>query len=150
MKEVGDSSPSFDAFYDHIVQTQQVNLDLIQPSFARRFVDTTMYYCDPERKTHEVAGSFLFGREDPIPKMFQQMLDTLEKENQEKTLNSFKYYLKRHIEVDGHEHGPMGCLLLEDLCGNDPQKWKEVEVAARESTVARCRLWDQTFTYINE
>jgi hypothetical protein len=92
-------------------------------------------------KTHEVASSFLFGREDVIPDMFQLLLS--EKNLlQSPDFKRMKQYLERHIEVDGDHHGPLARRMLVELCGDDPVKWQEAETAAVTSIRARLRLWD--------
>ena len=92
-------------------------------------------------KTHEVASSFLFGREDVIPDMFQLLLS--EKNLlQSDDFKRMKQYLERHIEVDGDHHGPLARRMLVELCGDDPVKWEEAEIAAVSSIRARARLWD--------
>ena len=57
-------------------------------------------------------------------------------------LDKFVYYLERHIELDGGEHGPLALQLVSDLCGEDSVKWREVEETAISSLSARKKLWD--------
>ncbi|PIP92590.1 MAG: hypothetical protein COW00_02790 [Bdellovibrio sp. CG12_big_fil_rev_8_21_14_0_65_39_13] len=90
-------------------------------------------------KVHEVASSFFYGREKLIPDMFSSILKILN-ENQLKC-PTLIYYFKRHIELDGEEHGPkaMKCL---DVLADSPEKLQEVEKAAIESLKIRKKLWD--------
>ncbi len=89
---------------------------------------------------HEVAASFLYGREGLIPEMFQSLFDEMKANALEtKRLN---YYLQRHIELDGDEHGPLAEKLLLALCGQSEKKTKEAEAAAQSALRARIALWD--------
>ena len=45
-------------------------------------------------------------------------------------LEDFRYYLHRHIGLDGGEHGPMAVRLVASLCGNNEGRWQEAEQAA--------------------
>jgi hypothetical protein len=92
-------------------------------------------------KTHEVAAAFTFGREDLIPDMFMQLVTRLSREHPGK-LDTFRYYLERHIEVDGGHHGVIALRMVERLCGDDELKWQEAGRAALASIEARIRLWD--------
>ena len=60
--------------------------------------------------------------------------------------DNFVYYLNRHIELDGDEHGPLAAKLLSELCGEDEANWKAAEAAARKSLAARAQLWDDVCT----
>jgi pyrroloquinoline quinone (PQQ) biosynthesis protein C len=92
-------------------------------------------------KTHEVAAAFTVGREDLIPDMFMQLVTRLSREHPGK-LDTFRYYLERHIEVDGGHHGVIALRMVERLCGDDELKWQEAGRAALASIEARIRLWD--------
>ena len=90
-------------------------------------------------EAHKIAAAFTFGREDLIPDMFTAIVNDLSKEHK---LDKFIYYLERHIELDGGEHGPLALELITNLCGENKQKWKEVEETAIACLVARKELWD--------
>ena len=92
-------------------------------------------------KTHEIAAAFTFGREDLIPDMFTSLVKKLYKEHPSE-LSAFVYYLDRHIELDGDEHGPMALKMIHNLCKNDNQKWQEVEDVSIEALRARLTFWD--------
>jgi hypothetical protein len=55
---------------------------------------------------------------------------------------TFKYYLDRHIEVDGDHHSHLALQMTENLCANDESKWKEVEETTINSLQKRLGLWD--------
>ena len=57
-------------------------------------------------------------------------------------LEDFKYYLDRHIGLDGDEHGPMANRLLLSLCGSEESRWQVAEQAAVDCLEARRGLWD--------
>lgn len=63
-----------------------------------------------------IVSSFYFGREDPIPKMFQKFINEIE---DDPIYANVKLYLQRHIDVDSDEHGPLSYKLLEETYVND-------------------------------
>ena len=92
-------------------------------------------------KIHEVAAAFTFGREDLIPDMFPELVSRLSREHPGK-LDTFRYYLERHIEVDGGHHGAISLRMVELLCGDDDKKWDQATQAAQAAIEARLGLWD--------
>jgi hypothetical protein len=92
-------------------------------------------------QVHRIAAAFTYGREDVIPGMFQEMVQSLAGENAG-GWSLFLHYLNRHIEHDGERHGPLSRALVKRLCGQDNRLWAEAEETARASIEARLRLWD--------
>ncbi|MCU1319829.1 MAG: hypothetical protein JWP98_1347 [Edaphobacter sp.] len=107
---------------------------------AQNFVRTT-FACIEEGKLHATAAAFTFGREDLIPDMFRGFIRDQD-ERLSGRLSIFRWYLDRHIEVDGEEHGPMALRMIAELCGTDAVKWQEAGEAAELALLARLELWD--------
>ncbi|SFE54226.1 Protein of unknown function [Bacillus sp. OV194] len=99
-------------------------------------------------EVHEVAAAFFFGREDLIPDMFQVLVDEVSANGIE--AKWLKYYLHRHIELDGDEHGPLAERLLLSVCGDDSEKLQQAQTAAMESLEMRIKLWDGVLQEIKE
>ncbi len=98
---------------------------------------------------HEVAAAFTFGREDLIPDMFPELVGRLSREHPGR-LDTFRYYLERHIEVDGGHHGAIALRMVERLCGDDDRRWEEATVAAEAAILGRLALWDGILAAIGE
>ena len=107
---------------------------------AQAFVATT-FRCIERGQLHATAAAFTFGREDLIPDMFRGFIRDQDQQLQGK-LALFRWYLDRHIEVDGDEHGPMALEMIAELCGHDDLKWQQATAAAVEAVEARIALWD--------
>ena len=134
MKECGANTAKIEKFVNSVSTIELPKVDTAIDSFLATTFDVLK-----TGKTHKIAAAFTFGREDLIPDMFTAIVNDLSKEYK---LGKFVYYLERHIELDGGEHGPLALQLISDLCGNDKQKWQEVEQTAKDCLVARKELWD--------
>ena len=90
---------------------------------------------------HVVGGVFTYGREDLIPDLFIAIVRGLA--NQQKgSVDTLLYYLERHIELDGDEHGPMALQMMQELCGDSTKNWDEANSFAQKALEHRIRLWD--------
>jgi hypothetical protein len=110
------------------------------PAPARDFVRSTFRVIRHGNLAAQ-AAAFTFGREDVIPEMFRGMVRELN-DQRDGRLGQFVWYLERHIEVDGDDHGPLSLRMVADLCGNDQLLWTEATIAAEEALTARLALWD--------
>jgi hypothetical protein len=115
---------------------------------TKNFVRFT-FKCIEENKPHKLAALFTFGREDLIPDMFIEIVKNVQKQSGN-SLSKLIYYLERHIEVDGGEHGPMALNMIQELCGDDPQKWQEATSISIEALKMRMHLWDGVLTEIEK
>jgi hypothetical protein len=110
------------------------------PNSVRDFLTFT-FESIQNRPIEEVAAIFTFGREDLIPGMFQLIVDQLKQDSPAK-IETLVYYLERHIEVDGDHHSQLAYRMMEELCGEDTDKWARATQAAIESLQVRKQLWD--------
>lgn len=111
------------------------------PAGVRAFVTSTLEIAG-SRSPHRIAAAFAFGREEVIPTMFQQLVETLSA-HAPGEWGLMRFYLERHIGCDADEHGPAAERLLERLCGDDHKAWSEAADAAQVSLEARLRFWEQ-------
>ena len=118
------------------------------PEPAYRFVQSTFAIIEGG-KLHAIAAAFTFGREDLIPDMFRGFIRDQDARLSGK-LATLRWYLDRHIEVDGEDHGPMALQMVSELCGNDPVKWSEAAEAAETALRARIALWDAVAASLRE
>jgi hypothetical protein len=110
------------------------------PAAARAFVASTFHtiYAGNLAAT---AAAFTFGREDVIPNIFHNLVRDLNTSTSGE-LSKFVWYLERHIEVDGEDHGPLSLRMVADLCANDDARWEQAALAAESALEARLALWD--------
>ena len=106
---------------------------------VRKFLDFT-FDTIFSGEVYRMAAVFTFGREDLIPDLFLPIVQELSKEKP--GFETFRYYLERHIEVDGGHHSHLAMEMLEELCGDDDVKWRLAGDAARAALEARMVLWD--------
>lgn len=110
------------------------------PDAVKAFVNNTFETINTGMP-HLQAAVFTFGREDLIPQMFISFVQELHTRAPEK-ISIFKYYLERHIEVDGDHHAHLAYAMTSSLCGNDAAKWQEATTAVKAALQHRIRLWD--------
>lgn len=151
MDEVGADNAPIRTFVDKLRTgsdpLQALEEDSAVPESARTFVKHTLQLA-LNGQPHEVAAAFFFGREDLIPDMFQLLVDEVEANGLQ--AEGLKYYLQRHIELDGDEHGPLAERLLQSLCAGDETRLAEAERVAEQSLQARIALWDGVLAEIGE
>jgi hypothetical protein len=111
---------------------------------VRAFVAETIRTVDAG-STIEVLASFLFGREDLIPEMFSRLLPHWA---ESRAARRFTYYVERHIELDGDDHGPAGQRALAEMAGSDADVWRAAADAAQAAIAARIQLWDGVYQEI--
>jgi hypothetical protein len=144
MNEINAKTDKIQTFITEIVQgnTMKNAAKKAQiPNEILNFIEFTMSVI-ATNKTHQIAAAFTFGREDVIPDMFLKIIDQSMSENKEAHYVKLLYYLNRHIEVDGDEHGPLSLAMIEELCLEDHNKWEEVLSTAKEALRQRIKLWD--------
>ncbi len=139
MTEIGaDTKPVLD--FIELVRKQGIDraLDTASlPAPSRQFMRSTFGFLK-NQKPHITAAVFAYGRETVIPAMFKRISNQLGIVD----ATRFNYYLNRHIEVDGEEHGPSSLELVNFLCDYDPIKLVEAESAAVSAIQSRIEFWN--------
>jgi hypothetical protein len=110
------------------------------PAEVKQFLQYTFQIAQ-HAPLHVKAAVFTFGREDLIPDMFTEILNKIYDEHPNK-VSTFKYYIERHIEVDGGHHSQLALEMVATLCGDDENKWEEAAKASIKALETRSLLWN--------
>ena len=142
MKQIDADDSQIIRFIESIKAGKSVQKSLEEveiDSSVKDFVKFTFETID-SGKSHCIAAAFTFGREDVIPDMFIEILKKADVENVH--YNKLRYYLDRHIELDGDEHGPLSLKMVEEMCGDDSSKCDDVVEISKQALKHRILLWD--------
>ncbi len=148
MTEMKADREQIDSFISSINAGSNISDTLKNINIHEKVKQFTQYTFDiiETDKIHCIASAFTYGREDIIPEMFIKILNELDPDNLH--YNKLKYYLDRHVEVDGELHGPIARKMIKVLCGTDQKKWEEVMHVAKDCIRKRIQLWDAINTII--
>ncbi len=140
MEEVGASTAEALGFLAMLREGTDLGASLAAwaPPAARTFVSQTLTTVE-QGTTIEVLSSLLFGREDLIPEMFSRLVPQWIASQR---APRFTYYVARHIELDGDDHGPAGVRALVEAAGSDERAWESARDAAASALAARMTFWD--------
>lgn len=143
MTESGASTEGIQHFIQAVASSTPVAAALQQarvPASVAAFVGHT-FQLITTAPVHCQAAVFTFGREDLIPGMFVAFVQQLAKTFPQQ-IDTFLYYLERHIEVDGEHHSQLAFQMTAALCGTDDAKWQEATAAVQLAMEMRLQLWD--------
>ncbi len=121
------------------VSYEQALEDAGVPDYVRAFVSDTVQVARDGSQV-EAASYFMFGREDAIPEMFTALMK--EWQVDENAVPAMTYYLKRHIELDGDEHGPAAESMLRQCIGGDELAEQAALEKAKQAIQSRINFWD--------
>jgi len=143
MKQCGADISKIEIFIAELKNNSDFNTAFAKsqtPKEASEFVDYT-FKIIKSNKPYLQSAIFTFGREDLIPGMFISIINEIHKKFP-KDISIFKFYIERHIEVDGEHHSQLALQMTANLCQENSLFWKEAEEAVIKSLERRIALWD--------
>lgn len=113
MREADAKTEAIDHFINSLSDGASFETALdntLVPKAAKRFVSTTVRLA--KAPLHVSVAVFCLSRENIIPSMFEPFLKNLPR-----TINipTFRWYLRRHIELDSTSHGPLSVRLFKNI-----------------------------------
>lgn len=142
MQEIGCDTSKIEFFIRYLSEGEHWSDAMAManpPEYVRHFVSSTLTVCDRGSPV-EIAAAFLHGREDPIPSMFKNFLES--PDTSFRTAKKLRFYIERHIELDGDEHGPAAKKMLSLLVDDDPIQIDSMYMSAINAISARIDLWN--------
>jgi hypothetical protein len=146
MKQCGADTTKIEDFIESLKTTNQLSSAYISaeiPVEAREFIDFTFKIID-SGKDYLQSAIFTFGREDLIPGMFLSIINEMHQKFPN-DISIFKYYMERHIEVDGDHHSHLALQMTANLCGDNKAYWREAEEWIVWSLQERIELWNGVY-----
>ena len=151
MAQCDADTTQIETFISTLKNTKELHLAFVKsatPAAASDFVAYTFKMIE-SNQSHLQSAVFTFGREDLIPAMFISIVNDVHQQFPD-SISIFKYYLERHIEVDGDHHSHLALEMTANLCGTDEQLWAAATEATIESLQKRIDLWDGALAEILE
>jgi hypothetical protein len=151
MRQAGANTSKIDQFTSTLQETHSFEKAFTAadvPHGVVQFVTNTFDVIHTE-KAFLQAAVFTFGREDLIPSMFYSIVNDIY-QRIPSSVSVFKYYLDRHIEVDGDHHSHLALEMTESLCGKEAETWALVEEMVVQSLEKRILLWDTVYDAIRK
>ncbi len=151
MAKAGADTTTVDKFFDMLEKGYSVEGALYKLPIAKTtksFVLST-WNTIQSGSLPAIAASFAVARENVIPDMFTQLIGKIHSSHPQE-LDLYLEYLNRHIELDGEEHGTATLHVLNEVCHNSPQAWREAKESAERALEARIKLWDGAFEAITD
>ncbi len=149
MKQCGANTIPIETFVKTLQETNNLQKAFEisnTPKEAQEFVNFTFQTIQTKKPCLQSA-IFTFGREDLIPNMFIAIVNDIYSKIPN-NLSIFKYYLERHIEVDGDHHSHLAIEMTNSLCGENQQFWDEATQYIPESLQKRITLWNGAYQEI--
>ena len=149
MDQCGADTTAIYAFIAALKETGNLNDSYLAadvPQEAQEFVNFTFEVINSGH-SHLQSAAFTFGREDLIPNMFISIVGDLNRKFPDQ-LSLIKYYLDRHIEVDGDHHSHLALDMTAELCGDNEDYWNAAEKITIDSLQQRINLWNGVYEEI--
>ena len=142
MKEIGAETSKINSLLEMIHKNISTKQALDKIDIDQRIKDFVKFSFEviTTKKSHLIASAFTYGREDVIPEIFIKIVEELDPKNA--FYSKLKFYLNRHIEVDGETHGPIALEMMNELCGDDLEKWTEALRVGERALEYRIELWN--------
>ncbi len=143
MNECGADKTQIDELLQSIANGMSIDgaLDQVNVDATVKYFVRNTFSIINSGKTHAMAAAFTFGREDLIPDMFRHLIADLNDRFPGK-LDTFIYYLDRHVQLDEEVHTPLALQMVNELCGDDDDKWQEALEVSIACIEQRIKLWD--------
>ncbi len=151
MQEVDADTEKISNFIDTLEGLDDINIKISNSQLSPAEKEFLQFTFDTinTNEVHKIASAFTFGREDLIPDMFIEIIKKANRK-EEDSFPKLSYYLERHIEIDGDEHGPLSLEMITELCGESNEKWDDVLEIAKAALLQRINLWDEIAKEIEE
>lgn len=141
MSEVGANTDCITYFLDLIKKGTPIFTAMEEAgadTSSINFVSKTLDFCI--RPVHERIAAFSLGREELVPRMLTTFMRNIAKTNA--NAKTFRWYLRRHIELDTGSHAPLSAQLFRSIVGDDQILWDEALRSGLEAIRARCDYLD--------